>query len=75
MMRNVISAVCIQCGEEYEAVPTITTCSKCGGILDIKYDYEYIKTQITKEILNAGVDNSMWRYKEFLPITGESKVP
>lgn len=75
MMRNVISAVCIQCGEEYEAVPTITTCSKCGGILDIKYDYEYIKTQITKEILNARVDNSMWRYKEFLPITGESKVP
>ena len=73
-MKNVISAVCIQCGTEYEAIPTITTCSKCSGILDIKYDYEYIKTKITKEVLGARVDNSMWRYKEFLPVTGESKV-
>ena len=44
-MKNVISAVCVECGAEYEATPNTTVCPKCGGILDIKYDYNYIKSQ------------------------------
>ena len=48
-MKNVKSAVCIACGTEYEATPNITTCPKCGGILDIQYDYEYIKSQLTPD--------------------------
>lgn len=74
MMKNVISAVCIKCGAEHEAVPGVTTCKKCGGILDIVYDYKYIKTQLTKEKL-AQREKNMWRYMELLPVTGESKVP
>lgn len=74
MMKNVISAVCIKCGAEHEATPGITTCKKCGGILDIVYDYKYIKTQLTKEKLSTR-ERSMWRYMELLPVTGESKVP
>ncbi|MGN0517108.1 MAG: threonine synthase [Acutalibacteraceae bacterium] len=73
-MKNVISAVCIKCGAEHEAVPGVTTCKKCGGILDIVYDYKYIKTQLTKEKL-AQREKNMWRYMELLPVTGESKVP
>lgn len=74
MMKNVISAVCIKCGAEHEAIPTITTCPKCGGILDIKYDYHYIRKNLTKEKLADRKDASMWRYMEFLPVSGESKV-
>lgn len=74
MMKNVISAVCIKCGAEHEATPGITTCKKCDGILDIVYDYKYIKTQLTKEKLSTR-ERSMWRYMELLPVTGESKVP
>ncbi len=73
-MKNVISAVCVKCGAEHEAVPNVTTCKKCGGMLDIKYDYGYIKSQISREKLAARRENTMWRYREFLPITGESKV-
>lgn len=73
-MKNVISAVCVSCGAEHEATPNVTTCRKCGGILDIKYDYSYIKSQITREKLAERRENSMWRYMEFLPVTGESKV-
>ena len=62
-MKNVISAVCIKCGAEHEATPGITTCQKCGGLLDIKYDYAYIKRNFTKEKL-ASRELSMWRYEE-----------
>ena len=41
-MKNVKCARCVRCGKEYEAVPNLTNCS-CGGILDIVYDYDYIK--------------------------------
>ena len=47
-MRNVICGRCVKCGKEYEATANLTNCS-CGGILDIIYDYDYIKTTLTKE--------------------------
>lgn len=72
-MKQVISAVCISCGGEHEAHPTITTCKKCGGILDVRYDYSYIKSILTKEKLKSR-EYSMWRYQELLPVTGESRV-
>ena len=49
-MKNVKCARCVKCGKEYEAVPNLTNCS-CGGILDIVYDYDYIKAHLTKETL------------------------
>lgn len=74
-MENVISAVCVSCGAEHEAIPQITTCKKCGGILDIKYNYDYIKKQVSPSVFSDRRDNTMWRYREFLPIAGNSKVP
>ncbi len=72
-MSNVISAVCVKCGAEYEATPTITTCKKCNGILDIKYDYIKIKQRLDRKKLSECKDPSIWRYTEFLPVSGESK--
>lgn len=66
-MKNVKYGKCVKCGREYEATPNLTTC-ECGGILDIVYDYDYIKTQLTKEKLKARGDFSMWRYRELLPV-------
>ena len=66
-MRNVKCGRCVKCGREYEAVPNLTNC-ECGGILDIIYDYDYIKTVLTKEKLADRDDRSMWRYRELLPI-------
>ena len=44
MLKNVKCARCVKCGKEYEATPNLTNCS-CGGILDIIYDYDYIKKE------------------------------
>lgn len=66
-MRNVKCGRCVKCGREYKAVPNLTNC-ECGGILDIIYDYDYIKTNLTKEKLAARDDRSMWRYRELLPV-------
>ena len=74
-MSNVISAVCVECGCEEVATPNTTTCTKCGGMLDIKYDYKKIKNSITKEKLQDRKENSMWRYKEFLPVEEDCKIP
>ena len=52
MLKNVKCARCVKCGKEYEAVPNLTNC-ECGGILDIIYDYDYIKTDLTKEKLKS----------------------
>ena len=66
-MRNVICARCVKCGREYEAVPDLTNC-ECGGILDIVYDYDYIKSVFTKDTLAARSKPTMWRYRELLPV-------
>ena len=57
-MKNVKCARCVKCGKEYEAVPNLTNCS-CGGILDIIYDYDYIKAHFTKETLKNRVNPTM----------------
>ena len=67
MLKNVKCARCVRCGKEYEAVPNLTNCS-CGGILDIIYDYDYIKAHFTKETLKNRNNPTMWRYRELLPV-------
>lgn len=66
-MKNVLCAKCVNCGKEYPAAPDVTTC-ECGGILDIIYDYEYIKKRLTKESLESSKNFTMWRYKPLLPV-------
>ena len=72
-MKNVKCCKCVRCGREYPAVPDITTC-ECGGILDVIYDYNYIKTVFNRETLSAREEPTMWRYRELLPIE-EDTVP
>ena len=73
-MKNVKHAKCIKCGAEYEALPTITTCS-CGGVLEIEYDYEYIKSKVNRANLAGNKDFTMWRYRDFLPMEDTSPAP
>ncbi len=66
-MKHIKYGKCVRCGKTYAAVPDLTIC-ECGGILDITYDYEYIKSRLTKEVLANRPERSMWRYRELLPI-------
>ena len=73
-MRNVKCARCVKCGREYEAVPDLTNC-ECGGILDIVYDYDYIKSVLTRAKLAARRKPTMWRYRELLPVEETTPDP
>jgi threonine synthase len=73
-MRNVKAAVCVACGAEHEAAKDTYTCKKCGGVLEIVFDYDYIKSQISREKLATRKDFSMWRYLELLPVEEGSRL-
>ena len=73
-MKNVLCGRCVRCGLEYPATPDLGTCT-CGGILDIIYDYDYIRPRLTKERLKGRADSSMWRYRELLPIEEDTAPP
>ena len=73
-MNHVKCGRCVRCGREYPAVPNLTNC-ECGGILDIIYDYDQIKTVLTRETLKNRTERSMWRYRELLPVEPETPVP
>ena len=65
-MKNVKCARCVKCGKEYEAVPNLTNC-ECGGILDIIYDYDYIKSHFTKSESSGEIF--------VIPYASVSKIP
>ena len=71
-MKHVKYGKCVKCGRTYSAVPDLTTCA-CGGILDIVYDYEYVRAHLTKEKLAARPERSMWRYRELLPVADSTE--
>lgn len=68
---------CTLCGAEYEATPATYTCSRCGeaGILDVEYDYDFVRRRLTRDSLAASRDASMWRYLPLLPVDPASPRP
>ncbi|MDR1765154.1 MAG: threonine synthase [Lachnospiraceae bacterium] len=74
-MKQVTCAKCIACGAETDATPDVGLCPKCGGVMDIRYDYAYIRRSINRQILENRKVFSMWRYREFLPVPASVSFP
>ncbi|MBE3580574.1 MAG: threonine synthase [Thermoanaerobacteraceae bacterium] len=77
-MSNVVGLHCINCGKTYSPQPGLYTCSRCGekeGILDVDYDYDYIKKALSPQSLQSNREHSMWRYRPFLPVNQEGPLP
>lgn len=60
------------CGRTYPVEPR-HICEFCFGKLEVDYDYDAIRSAVTREAIQARSEN-MWRYREFLPIDGEPTV-
>jgi threonine synthase len=45
------------------------------GIVDVTYDYDAIKGNISRESLRRNEDYSIWRYKPLLPVEPDAEVP
>ena len=71
-MAKMKALICRECGKEY---PTKAThvCELCFGPLEVKYNYEEIKQNISRKKIESG-PHSMWRYIDLLPIEGEPSV-
>ena len=63
---------CRECGRAYEKL-AIHVCDFDFGPLEAAYDYDAIRAVLTRERI-ASRPQSMWRYRELLPIDGEPTV-
>ncbi|HRJ72777.1 MAG TPA: threonine synthase [Terrimicrobiaceae bacterium] len=63
---------CRECGRLYPK-EAIHICEFDFGPLEAAYDYEAITQSISREVI-ASRPQSMWRYREFLPIDGTPTV-
>ncbi|MCP4423644.1 MAG: threonine synthase, partial [Chloroflexi bacterium] len=68
-MDHVKHLKCLICGKEYGPDEIEYVCPDHGkeGIVDVRYDYELIKTRISPESLTQNEDYSIWRYRPLLP--------
>jgi threonine synthase len=64
--------VCKECGAEYEA-KAIHVCEFCFGPLEVGYDYDALRRQVTRESIQSG-PNSIWRYRAFLPVETDNPI-
>src|SRR5438876_5913355 len=63
---------CRECGQLYPAEAR-HVCEQCFGPLEVAYDYEAIRTSVSRESIARG-PRTLWRYKALLPIEGERIV-
>lgn len=70
-MDHVLGLKCLICGAEYSVDKVLYVCPEHGdkGILDLQYDYERIKEQLSPQALSYGGPRSIWRYTPLLPIS------
>jgi len=70
---NIVRALkCRECGQEYPIEP-VHVCEFCFGPLEVVYDYDKLDGYFTRELIESR-PQTMWRYKELLPINGEPTV-
>ncbi|MFY9611722.1 MAG: threonine synthase [Blastocatellia bacterium] len=75
MMNHVVGFECFDCARESRPAEVEYVCPECGGNLDVLYDYDRVKAQLTRAILSADRNFTMWRYRALLPIHESSAVP
>ena len=76
-MRNLLGLKCLVCGKSYRPDELDYVCPDHGdeGVLDVIYDYEFIKRKFSKESLLKSNDRSIWRYRPLLPVDPRVAVP
>ncbi|MBI4353590.1 MAG: threonine synthase [Candidatus Omnitrophica bacterium] len=71
-MSYVKNLKCRECHRTYPK-EAIYVCEFCFGSLEVDYDYERIKSVLSREKIEKG-PKSIWRYRELLPIDGPPTV-
>ena len=68
---------CVLCGRDHEPSAERYICDTCGldGTLDVLYNINETKKNITKDSLSLCRDMSMWRYRDILPVLNDANMP
>jgi len=66
---------CVECAAKYRIADCQDVCPACKGNLDVLYDYDAVKTDLTKERLASDRNFTIWRYRPLLPIEESSATP
>ncbi|HHB76245.1 MAG TPA: threonine synthase [Desulfobulbus sp.] len=76
-MDHILHLQCLICGKKYSPEEIDYICPEHGteGIVDVRYDYDLLKSRISHEILAANQDYSIWRYKPLLPVDADAQTP
>jgi threonine synthase len=76
-MDHITHLHCLICGREYAPDAVAYVCPDHGaeGILDVRYDYDLIGRQISRESLTAVADPTIWRYRPLLPVQPDAAPP
>ncbi len=70
-MGEIAKLRCVSCGREFSPDEIDYTCPDCGprrGTLEVLYDYDALRAELTREHFARETDYSMWRYLPLLPI-------
>jgi threonine synthase len=64
---------CVECSETYYRNARLYNCPKCGGLLDVQHDLDYLRTRVSTELFDqrlGGFKNwersGVWRYRELI---------
>ena len=68
-MKKIEYLQCSKCGNTYSET-VMYHCPECGteGTLDVVFDYNFVKKELTKAYLKNNNDKSIWRYFPLLPL-------
>ena len=64
---------CINCKSKYETGEILYECPRCRDLLEIRYDYERLGSQIDTRLWRSR-SFSVWRYRELIPISHDMKT-
>lgn len=71
-MSTLLGLQCHVCHTPFPA-EALFVCDQCFGPLEPVYDYDRVRTTLTREAVAARPRN-LWRFRELLPITGEPRT-
>src|SRR5208337_2720484 len=71
--RKLDDLKCTRCGTTYSDDRRLYCCPKCDGVLDVRYNTEFLKETITKKTFEAKSEN-LWKYFDLLPIIKKESI-
>ncbi|HAM01434.1 MAG TPA: threonine synthase, partial [Acidimicrobiaceae bacterium] len=71
-MDYVTGLRCRECARPYPA-EALHVCDYCFGPLEVVYDYERLRAELTREQITAG-PHTIWRYRPLLPVSDPAPI-